>query len=185
MKIIKYLLLMILAGCSAHNIVERSDNLHYKPEWAQLQTANYERDGKIYFISFVEVDGASSKSAALNMSDEKAFSEPMRAVVEVFLDQNQVGEELRKDDMFGRRIISATSGYRPAMPSLKITKRYWETVTIGNRTELRAFSMAEISVADFERAKEAYLAKLRGIPVVQKILEEVGEDQREKVLEKQ
>ena len=49
----------------------------------------------------VEVDGDASKSAALNMSDEKAMSEPMRALTDQFLEQNQVGEELRKSSSSG------------------------------------------------------------------------------------
>ena len=174
-------LLLLITACSSH-IVERSDDLRFRPQWANLNTPSFESDGKIHFITFVEVTGTSSKSAALNMSDEKAFSEPMRAVVDVFLEQNQVGEELRRDDMFGRRIISATKGYRPPMPTLKISHRYWEKISSESSSELRAYSMAELTISDFNRAQEAYLAKLRGDPEVKKILDEVGAKQRESVM---
>lgn len=188
MKNVKYLALMtLLSACSSHRamVMDRSDDLSNRPEWANLEKSSYEKDNKHYFMAFVEVDGTSSKSAALNMSDEKALSDPMRSVVSEFLDQNQIGEELRKDDIFARRIISATRGYRPPMPSLKIVHRYWEKTTdqIG-KTELRAFSLATISVADFEQAKDNYLAKLRGDPEVKKILEDVGAKQRENILNK-
>lgn len=177
-------LTMIVAGCATHSVVERSDDLSNKPEWTMLDKAYVERDGKMFFTSFVEVDGSASKSAALNMSDEKALSEPMRSVVESFLDQNQIGEELRKDESFGRRIISATKGYRPPMPSLKVSKRYWEKVVHGDYTaDLRAFSLVEISMADFEEAKRNFLARLRKDPEVKKILDEVGKKQRDQVLE--
>lgn len=172
----------LLAGCATHSVTERADNISYQPDWTFMDKSYVERDGKLFFVSFIEVDGSSSKSAALNMSDEKAYSEPMRAVVEYFLDQNQVGEELKKDESFSRRIISATRGYRPPMPSLKVSKRYWEKVMQADHTqELRAFTMVEINQGDFEKAKQAYLDHLKGIPEVKKILDEVGKEQREKV----
>src|SRR2546421_4274459 len=51
-----------------------------------------------YFLGYIEVDQEASKSAALNMADEKALSEPMRALVDQFLDQNQVGEDVRRSE---------------------------------------------------------------------------------------
>lgn len=172
-----------LVGCSSHQqaILERSDDLSSRPNWANISDSYYEKDGKIFFVGFIEVDGSSSKSAALNMSDEKALSEPMRALVDQFLDQNQVGEQLRKDEQFGRRIISATRGYRPPVVGLKIGHRYWER----GPNDVRAFSQAEMSLADYEDAKRAYLAHLRGDPEVKKILDEVGAKQIEKILSKQ
>lgn len=183
-KLIALSTLTLLSACATHQIVERADDLSFKPDWTELSKSSYERDGKMYFTAFIEVDGSSSKGAALNMSDEKALSEPMRAISEAFLDQNQVGEELRKDDMFGRRIISATKGYRPPMASLRISKRYWETVAQGDHSlELRAYSLAEISIADFEAAKRAYERRLAGDPEVKKILDDVGAKQRDKVMD--
>lgn len=177
------LTLPLLAGCAAKSYTETADN-QSKPSWAKVADPLSEKDGKLYFVGFIEVDGNSSKSAALNMSDEKAMSEPMRAAVDQFLDQNQVGEELRKDDQFGRRIISATRGYRPPMPTLQITSRFWEKSTVlvegyPGRGELRVYSLAVMTKADYEEAKQAYLAHLRGDPAVKKILEEVGAKQRE------
>lgn len=173
--------LIFLGGCSAHQyaVTDRSDELQARPIWANIEHATFDNDGNHHYMAFVEVDGNASKSAALNMSDEKALSDPMRALITEFLDQNQIGEELGKNEEFGKRIISASRGYRPSMPSLQIVHRYWERITdVTGRTELRAYSLASVSMADFERAKENYLAKLRGDPEVKKILDEVGAKQR-------
>src|SRR5574337_850169 len=136
-----YLVPLILSACATHQtaITERSDGLNDRPEWASLNKGNYETKDEHVYVAFVEVDGKASKSAALNMSDEKALSEPMRALVSEFIDQNQLGEELRQDEQFARRIISATRGYRPPMPTLKITHRYWEkTMSIDQTSSVRA-----------------------------------------------
>lgn len=180
------LLLGMLMGCATvpgTRVVERADDLGSAPNWASITRPTFEENGKRFFLGWIEVDGDASKSAALNMADEKAMSEPMRGLADEFLDQNQVGEELRKDASVGQRIISATRGYRPPMPSLHISKRYWETVlTLDNRLELRAFSLVEIPVQDFEKAKRDYSQKLAGNSEVKTILKDVGAKQRERVL---
>ncbi len=104
-----------------------------------------------------------------------------------FLDQNQVGETLRKDGYFGQRIISATRGFRVPMPSLTIVNRYWETVLDGphGQTALRAYSLAEISAADFEKAKRAYTERLSSNSEIRKIMRDVGARQRDNVLNAQ
>jgi len=180
---------LMLFGCTTTgpHVVERADSLSSTPEWASLTNSVRENAGKKYFLGYVEVDGDASKSAALNMADEKAMSEPMRGLVDAFLDQNQVGEELRKEASVGQRVMSATRGYRPPMPGLTVVKRYWETVAVtdpqGNsRVELRAFALAEIPVAEFEKAKKDYLHRLAGNSEIKKVLAEVGAKQRENVM---
>lgn len=156
--------LCLACGCASFSgprIIERADAVGNTPTWASVTRPTYEENGKRYFLGWVEVDGDASKSAALNMADEKAISEPMRGLADEFLDQNQVGEELRKESSVGQRMISATRGYRPPMPSLHISKRYWESVlTLDNRIEMRAYSLAEIPVQDFEKAKRDYTQRL-------------------------
>src|SRR6478735_1022350 len=75
-------------------VLERSDALDEKPSWANIGASAYSENGKHFFVGHVAVHEGASKSAALNMADEKAFSEPMRSIVREFLDQNQVGESL-------------------------------------------------------------------------------------------
>lgn len=168
------------------NTTERADELSHAPEWAKVTKPMFEADGKRYFLGYVEVDGDASKSAALNMSDEKAMSEPMKALVDEFLDQNQVGEGLMSTT--GQRIISSTRGFRPPMPGLQVSKRYWETVEIKTdqfspaRTVLRAYSLVEINLGELEKAKQAYFMRLRGDNEVKAILKEVGNKQIERVL---
>lgn len=178
--------LLLLVGCSSTGpkVIDAADNQFSKPSWVSTINPSFVKDGKIFFIAWVEVDGNASKAAALNMSDEKAMSEPFRALVDEFLDQNQVGEELRKEASVGQRVISATRGYRPPMPALKITNRYWDVTTLGEYgpTNLKAYTLVELPMTDYEAAKQAYLNRLAGNSEVKKILSDVGEKQRRKIL---
>jgi hypothetical protein len=179
-------LCVFFASCASVDtptITERSDSLSSTPEWTQMLRSNYEESGKRYFLGFVEINGNASKSAALNMADEKALSEPMRGLVDQFMDQNQIGENLRKNSSLGSRIISATRGYRPPMPSLQISKRYWEVVYSPHGTSLRAYALAEIPSADFEEAKSEFFSHLAGNSEMKHILSEVGKAQRKNILE--
>jgi len=188
MKVLAYLgigLAAILAGCSSTGprVLERADNLGSAPDWVQVTRPSFEDDGKKYFLGYIEVDGDASKSAALNMADEKALSEPMRSLVDQFLDQNQVGEDVRNDAAVGSRILSATRSFRPPMPTLTIVNRYWEKVQETERySKLRAFALAEISVPEFERTKREVFLKLSGNHQLKAILDDVGKKQRENVL---
>ena len=179
------LAIALLSGCSStgSRVLERADGLWDSPDWARVTQPSYEEDGKKYFLGYVELDGLASKSAALNMADEKALSEPMRAFVDEFLDQNQVGEEIRQEGAVGQRVISATRGFRVPMPSLTIVKRYWETVAQDEHTSsTRAYALAEISVDDFEKAKRDALARLNNNTEMRQILREVGKKQRDRIL---
>ena len=167
-------------------VVERADGLSSPPKWTLFSEPQQSGDNKTRFIGYVEVDGESLKSAAFNMADEKAMSEPTKSLAEAFLDQNQVGEDLRVDGSYGRRVISATSGYRPPMPTLHIVRRYYEVVVVrtgvaGDQVRLRVWSQAEVTDADFAAAKRAYIRRLAGEPEVKKILDEIGRRQIEQV----
>jgi hypothetical protein len=177
-------LTLLVVGCaSGPRVIESSDGAS-RPGWATVMKPVFEDDGKRYFVGHVEVDGDASRSSALNMADEKALSEPMRSLADQFLDQNQVGEELRRDGAVGQRVISATRSFRMPMPGLQIVKRYWETVQVDEfTTATRAFALAEVSTAEYEKAKRDYFARLRGDSEVAKILREVGQAQRDAVLQ--
>lgn len=176
-----------LAPKPSVTILERSDDYTSKPAWASLDNATKIENGKKYFTVSFTIEGEDvSKSGALNASDEKAFAEPMRTLVDQYLDQNQVGEELRSSESVGTRVISATRGYRPPMPSLEVVNRYYETAVTtlpngGYRYETRAFSRASVDVADYEKAKKLYFSRLKGTSEVQDILKDVGAKQREAV----
>lgn len=189
----RYMLIIPLTilgvGCSSvptnQSIIERADDVSSRPSWASLTKPIYEENGKKYFLGYVEVDADASKSAALNMSDEKAISEPFRSIVDQFLDQNQVGEELRGST--GQRIISSTRSSRPTITDLQIVKRYWELVetksTTGvTRSNLRVYSLAEVPTSELERARQKYLSRLSTDLNVKKVLDEVGARQREQAL---
>ncbi len=191
LKSFRFLSLSLMASCATGpsiTVLERSDSYSTKPAWATIDNPSQLRDGKRFFTGYVTLEGADiSKSAAMNMSDEKAFSEPMRSLVDQFLDQNQVGEELRSSANVGQRVISATRGWRPPMPSLEIVNRYYETVIVtlpdqSFKYETRVFSRASVDVADYEKAKRAYFDRLNGVPEVKKILDDVGAKQRDAVM---
>lgn len=191
MKLIRATLLAVtLFGCvtTRASIIERSDNLSSSPDWATLAKSSFKKDGIIYFVGYVTTEGNVSPSAAMNISDEKALSSPMQSLVNQFLDQNQVGEELQGTT--GQRIISSLRSERIPMPSLQISSRYWERVKIPSsesamRTELRVFSLAEVTEADFLKAKEIAFRKIQDKPETKTILDEVGKKQREKALPNQ
>jgi hypothetical protein len=175
--------LCFVSCSSGPRVIESSDNAS-RPSWATVMRPAFEDDGKRFFVGHVEVDGDASRSGALNMSDEKALSEPMRSLADQFLDQNQVGEELRRDGTVGQRVISATRSFRMPMPGLQIVKRYWETVQIDEfTTATRAYSLAEVPAAEYEKAKKDYFARLRGDSEVAKILREVGQRQRDAIFQ--
>ena len=168
-------------------VLERSDSYTSKPEWASIDHPTKTENGKKTFTSSVTIEGEDvSKSALLNMSDEKAFSEPMRSLVDQYLDQNQVGEDIRSSGTVGTRIISASRGYRPPMPSLEVVNRYYETViiTLPNGSfhqETRAYSRVSVDMNDYEKAKRTYFNRLNKTSEVQNVLKEVGAQQREAI----
>jgi hypothetical protein len=182
-KYISIIMLVFLAACSGSQIrstvVDRAGHASSAPEWVNDTRASYELNGKLYFVGYVEVEGESSKSAALNMADEKALSEPLRALVDQFIDQNQVGEDLSHST--GQRIISSTRSLRPAMPSLHIANRYWEVIDTGT-LGLRAYSLAEIPTAELDKAKQSYFTRLANDTDVQKILKDVGQKQLDRAM---
>lgn len=161
-------------------LLEASDA---KPTWVSFTTPIGKEEGGRYFTSFVAISGDASKAAALNMSDEKAFSEAFRSIVNDFLDQTQVGED--EKTTIGHRIISSTRSYRPAMPSLHISSRYWENVVItlpdgSFRSELRAFSKASVAESDYQRASKAYIDSLNKAPEMKVLLQEIAHKQLSK-----
>lgn len=186
-----FVVAFLLSACSSTGpkVIERADYLSSTPEWASVTRSTFEREGTHFFLGYITLNEKASKSAAMNMADEKALSEPMRSIVKEFLDQNQVGESVNQDDAVGQRVISATRGYRPPMPGLTISKRYWETVMVPTadgktRIELRVYSLAGIPSKEFEDAKTAALKNLSGNSEVKKILDDVGAKQRDSILGK-
>lgn len=183
------LVLVFGFGCSSTSVrvIERADSLSSRPDWVSTTKTAYTDHDKTYFIGTVTVDGDASATAALNMSDEKAMSEPTRALVDDFFDQNQVGEDLRAST--GKRLISSLRKNRVPMPGLTVTSRYWERVAIPqgpapDKIELRVFSLAEIPTTEFEGAKKAAVAKLNADPEIKQDLEKVAAQQRDRAYEK-
>ena len=181
------LTLTMIGACSSDGVkvLERSDDLSSRPDWASTTKSTFKKDGNIFYVGFVTTDGASSPSAAMNMSDEKALSSPMAAMSDQFLDQNQVGENLREST--GSRVISSLRSQRVPMPSLQITKRYWERVRMQDgegiiKVELRVYSLAEVSDQDFAKARQIAFDRLQGTPEIKSILSDVGRQQRERAL---
>jgi hypothetical protein len=190
MKMVFALASMFMVSCASTSfkpsveVLEASDK---KPAWVSITTPSGTEEGGRYFVAFVTVDGDASKSAALNMADEKAFAEAFRSVVDAYMEQNQVGEEAKAT--VGHRLISATKGFRPTMPSMHISSRYWETMitSLPNgafKTELRAFSKASVTANDLAKAAQMYADRMNKTPEIQNILKEVGAQQINTVMGK-
>ena len=185
--ILSVFVLVSCASTGGVTVLERADHLSSSPSWASITNAAPIVEGKLTFIGYVEVDADASKSAAANMADEKARTEPFRALVDQYLEQNQLSEDLRKDSSISQRIISSTRGYLPPLTSMSVTKRYWEVVRTERkdgtaREELRFYSLAEVNKNDFENAKKIYFQRLNGNSETKAILTDVGAKQRDAVL---
>ena len=187
LSVVAFVTLISCASTNGVSVLERADHLSSAPSWASITNGAPVIEGKLTFLGYVEVDADASKSATANMADEKARTEPFRALVDQYLEQNQLSEDLRKDSSISQRIISSTRGYLPPLPSMAVTKRYWEVVRTERkdgsaREELRFYSLAEVSKNDFENAKKVYFQRLNGNKETKAILNDVGAKQRDAVL---
>lgn len=169
-------------------IIERADNLSSSPDWAMQSKTSWDENGKRYFVGWIEVPGDRSKSAALIGSDRKAMDMPWQSLTQEFFEQVQMAEELEKDATLVERVTSEVRGKRP-QAAVTITKHYWEVVEVkkaeATEYDLRAYSLAEITTQEFERAKKKYFDELRKSSEVKKVLNQVGEVQRNKVLNRE
>lgn len=168
------------------NVLQRADHLSETPEWASLTNSVASDKEKTYFLGYIELLADSSKSAALNMSDQKAYSAPMESMVNEFFQQNKIAESLRKDIAIGELIMSSLRSSRPAMPGLRITKRYWEIIEVksaqGYNQQLHVFSLAEIPTQEYEQAKRDVISKLNNDSELSKSLNDIAKRQQDKVL---
>jgi hypothetical protein len=174
------------ASTASVTVIQRADHLTATPEWASLTNGDTEEKGKSYWIGYVEVGSDASKSAALNMADQKAYARPMEAMVDAYFQQNKIAEDLRKDSAISELILSAARSQRPPMPGLRVSKRYWELVEVrsskGIEQQLHVFSRVEIPTEEYEQAKKAVLAKLNGNPDLKKALDDVAKRQQDQLL---
>jgi hypothetical protein len=178
-----------LCSCATTNsvsVLQRADHLSSTPEWASVTNSITEDKDKTYFLGYVELDSEASKSAALNMADQKAYAAPMESMVEAYFQQNKIAEDLKKNSGVSELILSAARSERPAMPGLRVKKRYWEIVEVksskGTEQQLHVFSQAEIPTTEYEKAKKDVLAKLNGNSALKKQLDEVAQKQQDQLL---
>lgn len=66
---------LILSACASTGpkVIERADALSSAPEWASVTRSAHEKDGKQFFLGYITLNEGASKSAAMNMADEKAL----------------------------------------------------------------------------------------------------------------
>lgn len=167
-------------------VVQRADYLSSKPEWATLSNAVHSDKANTYFLGYVELDSEVSKSSALSMADNKAYAMPMESMVDAYFQQNKIAEDLRKNSSVSEMIMSSARNSRPAMPGLRVSKRYWEVVQVkterGTDEQLHVYSLAEIPTQEFEKAKREVLANLNGNSELKRNLDEVAKKQQEQLL---
>lgn len=166
-------------GKSSVELLEASESS--KPEWAHIGRVSSKNQNKMQFLGYVELDGNVRKSAAFNMVDEKALSEPFKSLVKEFIDQSKVGESIINDESISERIIVSTRKMRPAMPTLQIINRYYEVVetksSTGIEKVLRVYALAEVSENDYNKAAKDYLAKLNGSSDMKDLIDSISKDQ--------
>ena len=179
----------LFSACASTNsvtVIQRADQLSSTPEWASITNSVTSGKDKTFFIGYVELSVEASKSAAMNMADQKAYASPMESMVEAYFQQNKVAEDLKKESGVSELIMSAARSERPAMPGLRVTKRYWEVIEVksalGISQQLHVYSLAEIPTAEYEKAKKDVLAKLNGNSQLKKQLDEVAERQMNKLV---
>jgi hypothetical protein len=182
----------VLVSCASTpsvTVIQRADYLKEKPEWASLSNLVAEDKQNTYFLGYVELDSDVSKSAALSMADNKAYAMPMESMVEAYFQQNKIAEDLRKNSAVSELLMSSARSSRPAMPGLRVSKRYWEVVQVktekGNSEQLHVYSLAEIPNQEFEKAKKDVLANLNGNSELKKNLDEISKKQQESLLNQQ
>lgn len=181
----KYIFLAaILTACATPGpsvrVVEQSDK---KPSWASLTKTTYQDDGQMNFIGYFTSDGDSRASAVINGSSGKATAMPLEAITDDFLRQAGVGEDLH--DASSKLVISTLQKSPPNIPGLHIVGSYYERVEIvgsngETRTEVRAFSLAQCSVSEFNDAKREALRRLKGDSKITQELNVVMSEQHDR-----
>jgi hypothetical protein len=184
-------LALMFAACATSpsvTVVQRADHLSETPSWVSLSNAVTADKQNTYFLGYVELGADVSKSAALNMADQKAYASPMESMVEAYFQQNKVAEDLKKNSAVSELLMSAARNSRPAMPGLRVTKRYWEVVEVkndkGTEQQLHVFSLAEIPSSEYETAKKEVLSKLGSDSALKRSIDEIAKKQQEQLLNK-
>ncbi|CAM6005476.1 unnamed protein product [Sphagnum balticum] len=173
--------LFVLTGCSTTSgikVIEQSDS---KPSWASITHPVSEEGGKMRFVGYFTSDGDSRPSALIHGSGTKAMAMPLESISDDFLQQSGVAEDMRESS--AKLIISTLRKNPPTIPGLQVTGNYYERVEIQGtdgtiKSELRAFSLAECPVGEYNQAKHEALERLKGDPKIQKELDSIMSDQR-------
>ena len=99
----------------------------------------------------------------------------------------QYGADLKKDSITFQEISSATRSYRPILSTFDVAKKYWETIALvgpdgQGSVDLRVFCLAEVNTSEVVKARKAFITQANGNPEVKQILKDIGQKQRDKVL---
>lgn len=174
---------LVLTGCSTASgvrVIERSDD---KPSWASITRPVYEDGAKMHFVGYFTTEGDSRPSAAVHGSGTKARAMPLESMSDDFLEQSGVAEDMRESS--AKLLISTLRKNPPTIPGLQVVGNYYERVEIQGsdgtiHSELRAYSLAECSVAEYNQAKHEALERLKGDPKIKKELDSIMSDQRDR-----
>lgn len=173
-----------LAGCATSgpkvNVVEQSDA---KPSWASITKTTYRDGDTMKFVGYFTAEGDARPSAAVHGSSTKATAMPLQTISDDFLQQSGVAEDMH--DSSAKLIISTLRKNPPTIPGLQVVGSYYERVEIQSadgvpRTEIRAYSLAECPVGEYNQAKSEALARLKGDPKIKKELDNIMAQQRDR-----
>lgn len=177
---------VLLSACATTQgptvkVVEQSDS---KPSWASITKATYREGDTMKFIGFFTAEGDSRPSAAIHGAGTKAAAMPLQTISDDFLQQSGVAEDMRESS--AKLVISTLRKNPPTIPGLQVVGSYYERVEIHTtdgtpRTEIRAYSLAECPVGEYNKAKSEALARLKGDPKIKQELDNIMAEQRDRV----
>lgn len=178
--------ILLLSACTTTQgirlqVIERSDD---KPSWASLMRSSYRDGDMMKFVGYFTADGDARPSAVVHGAGVKASAMPLQSISDDFLQQSGVAEDSRGSS--SELTISTLRRNPPAIPGLQVVGSYYERVEIqsfdgSQRTEIRAYSLAECPVGEYNHAKSEALARLNGDPKIKLRLDKLMAEQRNRV----
>lgn len=149
---------MAMSACSTmgDKVIQRSDNLSSRPDWASETTSYYEKGNKTYFVGNMVVDGGASPSwlclAASNVTKKDVadqIKQKLDFIVQAANEDMEIG--------LGQLKYVGTEASNLTVSSLKREGCYWEKVLTqvdesSKGIVYRAFAKLSIPTADLKKA---------------------------------
>jgi hypothetical protein len=184
-KLLRMAVVTTLTACSSGpnvKVVEQSDS---KPSWASITRTTYQDGDKMKFVGYFTADGSDARpSAAIHGAGTKATAMPLQSISDDFLQQSGVAEDMH--DSSAKLVISTLRKNPPTIPGLQVTGNYYERVEIQGsdgsvHSEIRAYSLAECPIGEYNQAKHEALSRLKGNSKLTQELDNIMAEQHDRV----